>query len=272
MPLEFTLRSRLDVPLDVADILLSACRSLSAEDCARLPVVHGNHDAQVGDFFTVSGSAAEDNIAVWSGDLSKLRRLGEGHDGGTLRVEGSVGLHVGARMKGGVIEVTGDADDWAGAEMRGGRLIVRGSVGRSAGGAYRGATSGMRGGEILIHGNAGDELGSCLRRGLIAVAGKTGAAAGSKMLAGTLVLAGPVGPGLGLANRRGTMLVLNDRPPLLPTYRYAARYRPVITRAMLRHLRSLGFPLKGVAPAPVFERYCGDLLEGGRGEILLATA
>ena len=77
------------------------------------------------------------------GDLTHVRRIGQGMGSGSVTIRGDVGSHLGAGMTGGTIEVEGKVGDWAGAEMRGGRIAIRGERGRSAwGGPIRGAARG----------------------------------------------------------------------------------------------------------------------------------
>ena len=69
--------------------------------------------------------------------------------------------------------------------------------------------------------------------------------------------------------RRGTLGFFGDElPPLLPTFRHACRYRPDILALIFGRLRARGFPLADDLDTAV-DLYNGDLIEGGRGEILL---
>ncbi len=132
----------------------------------------------------------------------------------------------------------------------------------------------MTNGEILIHGSAGNEIGLTMRRGLIAVAGRVGDAAGFNMIAGSLLLFGESGIRPGAGMRRGTIGFLGDHPApeMLPTFRRACRYEPTFLQLYLRHLRSLSFPVPEAAFNATYERWCGDLLESGKGEILVRQA
>lgn len=128
----------------------------------------------------------------------------------------------------------------------------------------------MTGGEILIDGDAGNELGHSMRRGLVAVAGNAGDLVGFNMLAGTVLVLGDAGIRHGAGMRRGTLALLGQHaPPILPTFRYACRYRPEIMLLLLRHLQQAGFSVPAERIAARYELYNGDLLEGGRGELLL---
>ena len=58
-------------------------------------------------------------------------------------------------------------------------------------------------------------------------------------------------------------------PPLLPSFRRACRYRPEALHLMYRELRRREFPVPDELFRCEYDLYNGDLLEGGRGEILL---
>ena len=271
MPLVIRLRSEPLVPVEVASVRMEDVVKQSADQIRRTPVLHGNRTVELGELFDVSGSAAQDATIVWQGDCSRVNRIGEGLTAGRVRIEGHAGKHVGAQMAGGEMLIEGDAGDWLGAEMRGGRLRVRGRAGDCVGAVYRGGVSGMSGGEILIDGDAGDELGRGMRRGVIAVRGRTGEAAGSGMRAGSLFLFGPVGRRIGAGMRRGSIVLFERNPEVLPTFQWACRHRPVFLRVYLKHLAENGFDVpRGCFQAP-YDRYSGDFLEGGRGELLIRS-
>ena len=129
----------------------------------------------------------------------------------------------------------------------------------------------MTGGEILIDGNVGNELGHTMRRGLIAVGGNAGDAAGVGMIAGSIFVFGNPGIRNGAGMKRGTIAFLSSTAPpeMLPTFRFASTYQPLFMRIWLNHLRGIGFsPADDVVPSS-YRRYCGDLLELGKGEILV---
>jgi formylmethanofuran dehydrogenase subunit C len=128
----------------------------------------------------------------------------------------------------------------------------------------------MTSGTILVEGDAGHEIGHSLRRGLIAIGGKAGDLAGFNMLAGTILLFGDTGIRLGAAMKRGTIGVLGTkRPQMLPTFRHACRCQPDVLPLLFRELRERGFPVADELFTSFYDLYNGDLIEGGRGEILV---
>lgn len=269
MPLVLTPHTKSSIPLEVDSIRLDAAREQSCENVAKTLIQRGNKQVELGEFFTVSGSAS-DNAMIWEGDCSRVKLIGSEHSDGSIRVVGDAGMHLGAEMTGGEIVVEGNAADWVGAELHGGRIHVRGNAGHLVGAAYRGGRRGMTGGEIIIDGNAGNEIGHTMRRGLIAVGGRTGDALGFNMIAGTIILAGDdhgIRPGASM--RRGTIVYLgSNAPEVLPTFKSAGRHPGDFLTMYFAMLRDAEFPI----PTPgsvTFDRYTGDHLETGQGEILV---
>lgn len=272
MALVISLRHKTSIPVEVDSIRLETARSQSADEVKATLVQYGNKQVPLGEFFDVAGLAADDHELVWEGDCSHVKLIGAKLSAGRIRVEGNAGMHLGAEMTGGEIVVSGNVTDWAGAEMHGGRIRIRGNAGHLVGAAYRGARRGMTGGEILIDGNAGNEIGHTMRRGLIAVRGHTGDATGFAMIAGSILLFGDTGIRFGAGMKRGTIALFGAaRPEMLPTFRFACTYRPTFLRLYLLHLQRQGFPLPEDCLDAEFRRYCGDLLELGKGEVLVRS-
>jgi formylmethanofuran dehydrogenase subunit C len=282
MTLTLTLRAQPAVPLEAEVLTPDRLAGASRAEIEALPVWHGNERTPLGEFFAVScrqgiprcGGAPRagegDDIRV-EGDLSRVKRVGAGMTAGRLVIAGDVGLHAGAGMRGGELHVEGDAGDWAGAGMRGGTLVVRGSAGRQLGGVYAGDRAGMRGGEIVVGGDAGAQAGAGLRRGLIAVAGRLGDAAGLRMLAGTIVALGGIGPRAGVGMRRGSIVTMAPATPPA-TFVFSTVYRPPYLNLYLRRLRALGLAVSDAQLGGRYARWCGDVLELRRGEILILEA
>jgi len=269
MTLRLRYRSTSGVPLEVEGITPTAVRGKSLAEIERLGTFHGNAATSLADFFEVSGDSADGRIE-WEGDLSGVHWIGAGMTEGYVHIMGSAGRHVGSGIMGGEIHVDGDAGDWLGGEMHGGLIHVRGSVGHLAGAAYRGSARGMTGGTILIDGSAGNEIGHLMRRGLLAVGGDVADLAGFNMRAGTIVICGDSGIRHGAGMRRGTLVYCGENAPkLLPTFHRACRFQPVALAMLLRQLERLDFPMPSGSRDADFELYNGDMIEGGRGEVLI---
>ncbi len=274
MPLVISPTTPSSIPLEVDTVRLETAREQSADHVARTLIQRGNRQVELGEFFNVSGSAG-DNAMVWDGDCSRVKLIGSELSDGSIRVTGNAGMHLGAEMTGGEIVAEADVADWVGAEMHGGRIHVKGNAGHLVGAAYRGGRHGMTGGEIIINGAAGNEIGHTLRRGLIAVGGRTGDAIGFNMIAGTIILAGNdhgIRPGASM--RRGSIVFLdsNGVPDVLPTFKAAGPHPGDFLNMYFAHLRNVGFPLPDATSDATFERFTGDHLELGKGEILIRKA
>jgi hypothetical protein len=70
--------------------------------------------------------------------------------------------------------------------------------------------------------------------------------------------------------RRGTIGLFGpETPPLLPSFRYACRLRPSVFAVIFRRLRRWGFQVPEEIVHAEYALHHGDLIEGGKGEILL---
>lgn len=238
-------------PTDFSAVLAGAWTALTPAELTRRPVVVGGRgELPLGDVCELTGTP--DGTIHFTGDLSRVIRLGAGLTEGAVVVEGSVGDEVGLGMAGGSIEVRGDA-------------------GARAGGAAPEARRGMTGGELVVHGSAGESAGALMRRGLLATGGAVGHHAGAGMIAGTLVAFGNVGAAAGLWSKRGSIVALAG-VTIPSTYRYACTYQPIYLRLTLTRLRSrYGLRVGEHHLSGYYRRYSGDLADLGKGEILVWT-
>jgi len=266
MSLTLTMRSAPEVPLEAEVLSPERFEGMSAAQAAEAAVLYGNRRAQLGDFFSIEGKGDGELRLV--GDCTRVKRIGAAMTRGRIVIEGDVGMHLGAGMSGGTITVQGDAADSVGHEMLGGQIVVKGNAGHLVGSTIRGGRVGIRGGEIIVHGNVGNETGTGMRRGLIAVGGYAGDFTGANMLAGTIVVLGQLGWRSGAGMKRGS-IVSTQPAELLPTFRYACTYRPVMLRLVLAHLREQGLPVTDAHVHGRYRRWSGDAVEDSRGEILL---
>jgi len=268
MTVRLVLKTRSKIPVEVEGVTPEAVRDKRLAEIEQLSIFHGNTKVPLAEFFDVTGDPADGRME-WEGDLSGVHWIGAGMSGGASHVVGNAGRHLGSEMSGGEIQVDGDAGDWVGGEMHGGLIQIRGRAGHLIGAAYRGSARGMTGGTILVHGEVGNEIGHSMRRGLLAV-GSAGDLAGFNMLAGTILVFGSAGIRHGAGMRRGTIAFLgSESPPILPSFRRACRYQPEIMALLLRHVRRGGFPMADDVLNAEFDLYNGDLIEGGRGELLV---
>lgn len=241
---------------------------LTRAEVEALPLLVGRRRRPLGDLFEVKGDGAAE-IEI-EGDLSHVKRIGQGMTQGRIEIHGPVGMHVGSGMSGGEIVVHGDAGSWAGAKMAGGTLWIHGNAGSMLGAPYVGETRGMKGGLIVVDGNVGPRAGERMRRGSVVVQGDTADLTGARMIAGSIVVLGTLGPRAGAGMKRGTIVVLGGLAgDLLPTFGYACTYQPVFMRAYLTYLLSLGVPIRPEQIEGEYRRFAGDVNTIGKGEILV---
>jgi formylmethanofuran dehydrogenase subunit C len=269
MTLQLRYKITSSVPVEVEGITPDTISDKSLAEIEKLEVFQGNYRTCLAEFFDVSGDPGDGRI-LWEGDLAGVHWIGTRMSRGWMRIAGPAGRHLGSEMSGGEIQVDGDASDWVGGEMHGGLIHVHGRAGHLVGSAYRGSARGMTGGTILIDGDVGNEIGHSMRRGLLAVGGQAQDLIGFSMLAGTIFVFGDCGIRHGAGMKRGTLGLFGPhRPPLLPTFRRACRYRPEALSVLLKHLQRLEFQIPESLLTTDVELYHGDLIEGGRGELLL---
>ncbi len=256
--------------IDLAGIEPGRLAGMTADRVRRLPITADERPVELGELFTVAGHMADDagnGVVECHGDFSRVHHVAAGMSAGTVLATGSVGRHAAEGMTGGKLQVAGDAGDWLAAEMAGGQVFLMGMAGDNVGGALPGSDHGMRGGLVVVAGHVGSLSAQRMRRGTVAVGGDCGAAAAFEMRAGTLLVAGRVGPHPGLGMQRGSLVALADHPTIPATFGRGRVWLPPFVSLLLANLRQNGFC--PAIPLPRrFRQWHGDLLAGGRGEIL----
>jgi len=265
------LKAQPDFRVDFGGVLPARLAAMTAAEVARVEIRHGSEMLALGELFNVAalgGGTAELSPELrLEGELSRFDAIGQGLDGGVLRIDGAVGDRLGLSMRGGEIRVQGSAGQLAGCEMAGGLIEVEGDVGAFAAGALPGSMDGMRGGTLIVRGKAGARCGDRMRRGTVVLHGDTGDFLASRMVAGTIAVAGQVGAHCGYGMRRGT-LVFAGPPPAVPSTFVATHQDIVVFWTLLR--RSLAYhggPFAAL-PASAPRRLVGDLAVDGKGEWL----
>jgi len=273
MTIIITKREEWTQPLDVSPALAEAWQSREPSDWSAITMSSAGRSCRLGEAFQIERQAADHSSApdvIWRGRLSNVAGIGAGLSRGRVRIEGDCGDRVGAAMTDGHIDVTGSAADLAGAAMRGGRLVVQGDVGDQVGGPLDEATPGMRGGELVVAGSAGHGAGHRLRRGLLIIQGDARDLAGYEMLAGSLIIGGSCGRRAGAEMRRGSIVLASDRVEPLATFVCAGRIVSPIIEILAGHVARLAPRLAAIMRHRTWRLFSGDLLRGGRGEILCA--
>lgn len=263
--LTFTLRGDPPERLDLSPLTPEKLAGMGLRDIERITVGLSKRASTVADNFRVTGSDIQ--TIVFEGGNGRFDQIGAGLTGGSVRVDGDVGVQVGRNMSGGAVIVEGNAGPHAGSGMRGGRLEIRGDVGDHLGAPLAGELAGMNGGLLIVGGRAGAFAADRMRRGLIAILKGSGDHAGCRMIAGSLVVAGGTGAMPGYMMRRGSIFL--DRAPetLSPSFIECGAPDSVFTALLDRHLIGEGIrrrPLLGKAP----RRFGGDNAVLGLGEIV----
>ena len=265
------LKAQPDFRVDFGGVLPVRLAAMTADEVARVEVRHGNQMLALGELFDIAalGGADESSAELrLEGDLSRFDAIGQGLDGGVLRIDGAVGDRLGLSMRGGEIRVNGAAGQLAGCEMAGGLIEIAADVGDFAAGALPGSMDGMRGGSLIVRGHAGARCGDRMRRGTVVLHGDAGDFLASRMVAGTIAVAGRVGAHCGYGMRRGTLVFAGPLPVVPPTF-VATHQDIVVFWTLLR--RSLAYHGGRFAalPARAPSRLVGDLAVDGKGEWLL---
>jgi formylmethanofuran dehydrogenase subunit C len=214
--LESKVRSKPHLPIEAEAIIPR--NFLKGTD---LVVFEGNKERTLSELFWifVEGTAVSpENIeVVLKGDTSRIKRVGEYMDTGSIMISGDIGMHCGNFMSGGRIEILGNADAWLGREMRGGTILCRGNTGHYCATGYRGEKKGMLGGKVEVLGNAGDFCAEYLAGGEVHIHGSTGDFPGVEMRGGQLTIEGDATRPC--ANmKEGSCVILGTVHDMLPTF------------------------------------------------------
>lgn len=260
-----SLRAPLTARADLSAVTPAALVGLGESAVAHLSVPYGTGRTALGDLFEVRREGAD--ALVIAGD-PRLDFVGAKLGAGEILVEGPVGAFAGAGMTGGRLRIAGDAGEALAAGLEGGSVEVTSSVGARLGCALSGARAGMRGGLVEVSGDAGPHAGERLRGGLILVAGDVGANAAFDLVAGTLAVAGRLGPGAGNGMRRGTLILAQEPEAPAPGFVENGAHDLVMLSLLARRVPQLAALFGGALSSRV-NRRMGDLLAGGRGEMLV---
>lgn len=266
--LTLTLRSTEHPPgrVSLAGITPAFCNGKTESDLANHAIMIGCRRINLGDLFSISGSASD--RLVLEGLTDSFDDVGEGLDTGTIIVDGTVGGYAGRKMTGGTLSISGDAGPFLASRMSGGKVMVSGSAGDYVGGIKAGEKFGMTGGIVVVEGTVGDRAGDRMRRGTIITRSTFGAHAASRMMGGTLWTEAGFGPEPGPLLRRGTLIGPNAKS-LLPTYIDGGHHDLGVLRILSRHMKA---ELGDKAPKPLPEKirkFSGDMATIGKGELLL---
>ena len=210
------------VPVEVDALTPDKLLGKSEAELKAVKVWWGNRQENTGDLFDVSvegnAESADEVKIVFDGDLTRVKRIGEGMKAGEIEARGDVDMHCGAMMEGGRIVVKGNADCWAGREMRGGELIIEGDAEDNLCAMYRGEITGMTGGKVTVNGNAGECVGQYMAGGEIVIKGNAKRLAGLNMNGGKITIEGDAelfGPDM----TRGEIIMKGKVLEMMPSFK-----------------------------------------------------
>ncbi len=219
-------KSKIGIMLEAEVIRADTLAGKKREDIEGLTVWQGPAKLLLGDFFDVEvrgTGQAEETAVVIEGDVSRIKRIGQGMKAGKIEILGNAGMHLGAEMAGGSILVRGNVGSWAGMEMKGGLLQILGNAGDHVGCSYRGSWRGMTGGQIQIEGNAQSQLGGGLVGGQIVVAGSVENFCGIRQNGGLILVKSNAVRGIGAEITGGTIAILGKIQQFSPGFVEAGR-------------------------------------------------
>lgn len=231
----------------------------SVKELASLPCWEGNRKRKLGDLFKIEENSAETPHIAINGDVSEVRRVGQGMKDGEIVINGNAGMHLGEKMTGGKIIVNGNAAGWTGSSMKKGTIEVHGDASDYLASPYRGSTDGMRGGTIIVDGNVGSDSGCYLRGGVIKVKGNAGPFLGFHMSKGVIYVEKNAGNRLGASMTGGKIVVSGSVDELMPTF----------TVDRIKGKAKIDDSFKAEGPFYVF---LGDLAENGNGKLFVSKA
>jgi formylmethanofuran dehydrogenase subunit C len=222
-------KGKIDITIEAEVIGPNVFAGKSGKEIEELPVWQGPVKLLLSELFDVEiqgnegNSSSEDVTIVIKGDVSRIKRIGQGMKAGKIEILGTAGMHLGAEMAGGSILVKGDAGPWAGMEMKGGLIQIQGNAGDHAGSAYRGSWRGMTGGKILIEGNARSQLGGGLAGGQIVVEGNVENFCAIRQSGGLVLVRGSAMRGVGAEMTGGIVAVCGKISRFSPGFVEAGR-------------------------------------------------
>jgi formylmethanofuran dehydrogenase subunit C len=248
---------KFEVPLQAACINPDVFEGKSVKEVAALPITEGNRNITLGDAFEVTEDKTETPNITITGDVSKVKRIGQGMKKGEIVINGNVGMHTGERMAGGKITVNGNADGWTGSEMKGGIIEIHGNSGDYTASPYRGQSTGMKGGLILVDGNVGTDVACYLHGGIIKIKGSAGRFLGYHMSDGAIYVEKQCEVRPGACMTGGKIIINGVVEEVLPSF----TIETVKPKVKVDDTQSVQGP---------FYVFLGDLSEHGTGKLFVS--
>jgi formylmethanofuran dehydrogenase subunit C len=267
--LTFSLKTVPTQQVDVSPLIPESLAGLSQAEIAAIVLVMGNQRVRVDELFTITGKNSSQ--LVFAGETDKLAYVGKNLCSGRIQVHGPCGAYAGMGMDAGEVNIRGNSGAFTACEMRGGLLRINGHSGDFLAAARPGHKVGMTGGTVIVTGNVGARAGDRMRRGTLLIEGDCGAYLGSRMLAGTIAVLGKadIYPGYGM--KRGTLLLWQRPAKLGATFNDSGTHTLGFLPLLLKSYQGLETRFATLTKTVSrVRRYCGDMANLGRGEILIS--
>ncbi len=250
---------KFELPVQAESINPDVFQGKSVDEIASLTVWEGNKQKQLCDLFKIEETAVEAPSITINGDVSEVRRIGQGMKNGEIVINGNAGMHLGEKMAGGKITVNGNTSGWTGSSMKKGLIEIHGDASDYLASPYRGSTEGMRGGKIIVDGNVGSDSGCCLRGGVIKIKGNAGPFLGFNITDGTIHVEKNAGARLAANMTGGKIVVSGVVADIMPTFTVDGAKAKV----KIDDTESAQGP---------FYVFLGDLAEKGNGKLFVSKA
>jgi len=246
-------------PVHAECIIPEVFQGKSVSELDSLIIWEGNKKKKLGDLFKIEETTAETPNITINGDVSEVRRIGQGMKNGEIVINGNSGMHLGEKMAGGKITVNGNASGWTGCSMKKGLIEIHGDASDYLASPYRGSTEGMRGGKIIVDGNVGSDSGCYLRGGVIKIKGDAGPFLGFHISDGAIHVEKNAGARLGACMTGGKIAVSGKVDELMPTFTIDS----VKGKVKIDSTETAQGP---------FYVFLGDLAEKGNGKLFISKA
>jgi formylmethanofuran dehydrogenase subunit C len=254
-----TPKRKFEVPVQAACISPDSFQDKKVAEIAKMPITEGNRNIMLGDLFEITEDPATSPSITINGDVSRVKRIGQGMKTGEIVINGSSGMHTGEKMAGGKITVNGSVGGWSGNDMKAGLIEVHGDGGDYLASPYRGTSTGMKGGMIVIDGNVGTDVGCYLHGGIIKIKGNAGRFLGYHMTDGTILVEKDSEVRAGACMTGGKIVLVGKVEEVMPTFTVDS----VKPKVKVDDTTSVAGP---------FYVFLGDLGEHGTGKIFVNKA
>jgi len=252
-------KRKFEVPVQAASISPDVFKGKTTAEIANLPVTEGNRNLKLGDLFEIKEDNLEAPYITINGDVSKVKRIGQGMKTGEILVNGDCGMHTGEKMAGGKITINGSIGGWSGDDMKGGLIEVHGDAGDYLASPYRGTNTGMKGGLITVDGRVGSDVGCYLHGGVLKIKGGAGRFLGYHMSEGTILVDKQSDTRAGACMTGGKIVITGTIEEVMPTFTIDS----IKPKVKIDDTQSVAGP---------FYVFLGDLSEHGTGKIFVNKA